>query len=225
MFLNIGEVDRKWNRRIEEKKSYWGDYGKLRGFTPGRAVYEAFLEIANELHSENHEKYGMEVTWKDLAYALAYASDWANDPGEFKTTEEILPPLWLNFYKQYRQEEAAKNVIKKKKHDEVASHKFTREQIENGWTMICEGNLPEEVKRIWRNSGPPRSSAHVIAEKAGVSIRDFVFWMVVFRQNGMMSEQMLYDEHLYCNEESWLLDREKLPDNLKSILKNLNADN
>jgi hypothetical protein len=58
---------------------------------------------------------------------------------------------------------------------------------------------------------------------AGVSLKDFVFWMIVFRDHGWMSENVVIDEHLYVNQEYFLKSHKLLGADMKRLLDRLSA--
>jgi hypothetical protein len=99
----------------------------------------------------------------------------------------------------------------------------------SGLRLIMPGNhyAPETSLMSsvgWRSSAPPRSSAHAIATKAGVTVKEFVFWMVVLRQRGWIDEIVSYDgEQLYKNENGWLAETAKLPEEVRKLLNTLNS--
>ena len=72
--------------------------------------------------------------------------------------------------------------------------------------------------QLRKASSSPRKSGHAIAKAADVPLKDFVFWMVVFRDHGWMSEDVVQGEHLYANREAYLRGHANLGEDMKELL-------
>ena len=200
MFLRLPDIG--W--RIEEKRSYWREHGKSQRLKPDQAVFRALEDIANSIYAEHSDRERMQATWLELAYAQYYAASSSEWDGQWVPPESRLSDRWKSYYAAHCVKRENEQRDKKHRAAEVQSHRFNRELVDEAWIKLLEGDVDREVKSIWRHSVPPRKSAHEIASQANVSIKDFVFWMVVLRDHGLMSEEIVLDEHLYCNQQSWL---------------------
>lgn len=221
MFLKLDDVGWRWGQRIEEKKAYWREHGKRRQLSPSQAVFRSFEDIADTIYAEHPDKEQMQSTWVELAYAQYYAASTADWDGPWVPAEQRIGERWRPYYATYRDKREAEKQEKKQRAEEVQSHRFDRKEIDDAWQKLLAGDVSRDLKAIWLHAEPPRKPAHQIATRANVSMRDFVFWMVVLRDHALLREEVVMDEHLYCNQRSWLEGRENLDQATKKLLDQL----
>jgi hypothetical protein len=221
MFLKLPDVSWRWDKRIAEKKAYWREHGKKRQLSPRQAVFRAFEDIADTLYLEHPDKDRMQTTWLELAYAQYYAAATADWDGPWVPPEQRLAERWQPYYATYHSKREADKQDKEQRAKEIQSYRFERKEIDTAWNRLMDGDVSRDLQAMWLHSGPPRKPAHQIASRAKMSMRDFVFWMVVLREQGFMSEEVVLDEHLYCNQRSWLEGRDNLDKGRKDLLDRL----
>ncbi len=225
IFLKTGDIEWKWIKRIEEKKSYWQVHGKLERLTPERAVFEAFLDISDILYLELCQKKEMASVWPDLAYALYYSASCVplqkNIKGQHTMPLELLPARWKEFFELHKELTNLKIAGKKAKSDEISSIRVPKEKAIEAWQQLCGGDISMVARKVWQNSYPPRSTAHEIAARSGVSIQDFIFWMLVFRSQGFMAEDVVFEERYYYNAGKKFSDNPKLSLELRKLFNQL----
>ena len=203
------EVGFGWSRRVDEKRSYWREHGRKQELTPNQAVFKAVEDIANSIYIEHSDRERMQSTWLELALIQKTAADSAKLDGQQVLSGTRLSDRWQTYYAAYCAKREEERSEKDRRAAEVQSHRFDRDAIDDAWHNLLAGNLSDEVRSIWLHSGSPRKTAHEIATQANVSIRDFVFWMVVLRDHGLMYEDIVWNEVLYSNcEDRKNLDRE-----------------
>lgn len=221
MFLKLPDIGWRWDRRIEEKRSFWREHGRRRQLTPSQAVFRAFEDIADTIYAEHADKERMQSTWVELAYAQYYAASTADWDGSWLSPDQRLAERWQPYYATYRAKREADKQDKQKRVEEIQSHRFDRKDIDEAWRKLLAGDVSRDVQAIWLHAEPPRKPGHDIASRAKVSVGDFVFWMVVLRDHGFMREEVVMDEHLYCNQRSWLEGRDNLDQDRKTLLGRL----
>ncbi|RWG50501.1 MAG: hypothetical protein EOQ62_04305 [Mesorhizobium sp.] len=219
--LPSGSESWTWSRRIAEKKAFWREQGKRRKMTANAAAYAGLLEVMDGIYSESRDRKDMQDVFVEFAAVLYYATIEHYDGGPYVLPEDRLPDRWKPFYEIYRNRRNDKEADLKKRADEIGEHRFPREEIGAAWNRLMSGDVPDEVRRIWKASSPPRKSGHAVAKAAGVPLKDFVFWMVVLRDRGWMSEDVVQDEHLYGNKEAFLQSHPSLGEDMKALLKDL----
>ncbi|RWF21269.1 hypothetical protein [Mesorhizobium sp.] len=219
--LPSGSESRTWTRRIAEKKAYWREQGKRQKMTANGAAYTGLLEVIDGIYAETRDRKDMQDVFVAFAGELYYATIENYEGGPYVPPEQRLPDRWKPFYETYRSRRNEKEADLKQRADEIGEHRFPREEIGAAWNRLMSGDVPDEVRRIWKASSPPRKSGHAIAKAAGVQLKDFVFWMVVLRDHGWMSEDVVQGEHLYANQEAFLRGRPNLGDDMKALLENL----
>jgi hypothetical protein len=210
----------KWDRRLDEKKAFWGERGKERGYTPEQAVFHALQETANEFYMAYSKDSGMEDTWLFLAEKLQWiASIYARDSDTYGTYENKLSAHWKTYYQQV-EEERQKS---KRRSAEVRSYRFPWKDVESAWDELIQGKAPDDAKRIWKAMLRSIKTAHEIADEAAVSVERFVFWMIVLRDNGLV-EEYPHDEPKYVKSSDARSDGEKLSSDHRAVLRALEED-
>ncbi|MER9202938.1 hypothetical protein NKH74_27745 [Mesorhizobium sp. M0933] len=180
--------------------------------TANGAAYTGLLEVIDGIYAETRDRKDMQDVFVAFAGELYYATIENYEGGPYVPPEQRLPDRWKPFYETYRSRRNEKEADLKQRADEIGEHRFPREEIGAAWNRLMSGDVPDEVRRIWKASSPPRKSGHAIAKAAGVQLKDFVFWMVVLRDHGWMSEDVVQGEHLYANQEAFLRGRPNLGD-------------
>jgi hypothetical protein len=165
----------------------------------------------------------MHDTFVSFAGALHFALSLKYEGKPYVRPEDRLPERWKPFYEENRRRREAKKADLKQRADEIQEHRFQREEIDDAWKRLLSGDVPDEARRIWKASGSPRKSGHAISSAAGVSLKDSAFWMIVFRQHGWMSENIVVDEHLYANQEHFLNSHQSLGADMRRLLDRLSA--
>lgn len=221
MYIKLNELDWRWSKRIEEKREYWREHGRNYKLTPDEAAYNALEDLANTVYVDHSGKDTMDSTWVELAQALYYASPLITSDGKYVPPKERLQERWRPYYEKYRLNQDAIKRDKESRANEIQSHRFDQDLLNEAWNKLIIGEVSGEVCAIWRCSGAPRKTGHQIATAAGVTLRDFVFWMVVFRTHGWMTEEVVMDEHLYCNQQRFLIGRENLNESMTKLLETL----
>ncbi len=181
--LSINVELLKWDRRLDEKLAYWEQHGKLRGYTPEQAAFNAMQEACNEFYEKFKLEPDMENTWREIGQKLGFiASVYLTDPG--MEGEKTLSDQWIKYYGQVTREWE----LARQRGEEIRSYRFGRAEIQCAWSDLLAGTAPPEAKRIW--SALPRviESAHVISKRADVTPKEFVFWMAVLRDHGLLTE-------------------------------------
>lgn len=136
-----------------------------------------------------------------MAYALVTAAPFIDEDGNYKEPESNLSGRWKGYHKKYQVARNQERAEKKRRTEEVQSFRFDITEIDAAWNGLTKGQVPEAAARIWRASYP-RKSAHEIAKDADVSLRDFVFWMCVFKRNLHMHENIVAGTHMYYRQQS-----------------------
>jgi len=221
--LPSGKEHWSWSRRIAEKKAYWREQGKRNRITATEAVCTALSEIIDGIYSETCDRKDMRDTFVAFAGALHFALSLDTEGKPYVRPDDRLPERWRPFYEENKRRREAKKADLKSRAAEIQEHRFQREEINDAWKGLLSGDVPDEARRIWKASGSPRKSGHAIASAAGVSLKDFVFWMIVFRQHGWISEDVVVDEHLYANQEYFLKYHKSLGADMKRLLDHLSA--
>lgn len=182
-------------RRLREKRSYWREQGKSSGLTPDEASFRAFKEFADEYYQENHTRPDDAINdFETFAYALEYAAPSFDRDGKYKERRTFLSTRWSAYLDKYNE----KRGVEEKTFEEVLRYKFPREEIDAAWGDLLRGDIPDEAIRIWQAAGGfPGQIAHSIVSIAQVSVREFVFWMVVFREHRLMTEHQFGAQHRY----------------------------
>jgi len=220
--LPSGSEHWTWSRRIQEKKAYWRERGKRDRMTAAGAVRTGLLEIIDGIYAETRDRSDMYDVFVGFAASLYNATgDDYREP--HIPTADRLTERWKPFHQEYRRRCEEKKADLGRRADELTAHRFSRDDIEAAWGRLLSGDVPDDTRRIWKAAASPRKSGHSIAEAAGVTIRDFVFWMVVFRDHGWMIEQIVIDEHLYVNQEYFLKSHQSLDADMKVLLERLSA--
>jgi hypothetical protein len=125
----------------------------------------------------------MEDTWREIGQKLGFiASVYLTDPG--MQGEKRLSDQWIKYYDQVTSEWK----LARQRGEEIRSYRFGLAEIHGAWSGLLAGTAPPEAKRIW--SALPRviETAHVISGRAGVTPKEFVFWMAVLRDHGLLTE-------------------------------------
>lgn len=213
-----------WGRQLEGAKAMHKRRGKASGKSPQLAAYEGFREVANAFYATYQDHPNMNVHWMLMAHGLYHCASGIFEEGY--DPKGRLGDLWRPHYEKYEAEEAAE----KKRLEEVLSHTFKWPEINEARSGLQGGNIPDTAERIWLHIPPENEphTAHEIAKRALVSIRDFVFWSVVFREHGILKERA--DRHPYLRSKRHVYSRwyDDLRDNLAkaacSPLRELHAD-
>ncbi len=221
--LPSGKEHWSWTRRIAEKKAYWREQGKRNHITPTEAVCTALTEIIDGIYAETRDRKDMHDTFANFAGALHFALSLDYEGKPYVRPEDRLPERWKPFYEENRRRREAKKADLKQRANEIQEHRFQREEIDVAWKRLLSGDVPDEARRIWKASGSPRKGGHAIASAAGVSLKEFIFWMIVFRDHGWMSEDVVIDEHLYANREYFLKSHKSLGSEMKALLVRLSS--
>ncbi len=187
-------------RKLQEKRYHWRErLGREgRGYRPREAAFRAFLEFANDYYSENCDRPDAERDFQDIAFALEFSAPYQDHEGNYKPERSFLSERWLKYLEDYRVRREAEKADRDNKYKEVLSHRFAIEEIESAWQSLLTGNIPPAARSVFLGAYP-RSSAHEIAEKTLLPLREVVFWAVLFRINGMMEEAVISDEHFYTS--------------------------
>ena len=126
--------------------------------------------------------------------------------------QDVMPELEAAISGQY-------DAASEERAEEVRSYRFQKESVREAWEKLRAGKAPDDARRIWQAMPNTVETAHEIAEEAGVSVETFVFWMVVFRDAGLVREYACsLGEPIYhrLSEETSDTDRE-------NVLRILNA--
>jgi hypothetical protein len=155
---------------------------KGRYYSPRLAVYKALEEFSDNYHHENQNRPECEAVFIEMGNVLARTAPYMDEKGNPINPDSLLSNLWKSYADKYRMKTEKKNSREKKEREEVQSFRFDLTEIEIAWQSLVEGNIPKEASRIWYHAYPA-NTAHIIAERASVSLRDFMFWMLVFRSH------------------------------------------
>lgn len=178
-FTRTGETQ---DPRLKEKKYIWREEkGRLRQLTPELAAFKALEEYCNEVFYDPRVKTKNEDFIQELALGLEYAAPRRDKNGGYVSQSDFLTEKWrqLAAAARARREEARRRDESLAR--EIQSYRFDSSVIATAWRHLCAGNVPAEAERIWRESGI-MDRADNIALRAGVNLKQFIFWMCVFRQ-------------------------------------------
>lgn len=186
-------------RRLQEKRAFWREQGRPRyNLTPNEASFRAFREFADEYYFENRNRPDIGKTFEELANALEWAAPYFDRNGKYCERETFLSDRWKDYFDQYKKRRKAEEET----FNEVLTHRFSKDEIDEAWNRICSGDIPNEAVRIWQ-AADKEKIAHDIVSDAKVSVRDFVFWMVVFREHHLMMEkQYAVIQHRYVRNNN-----------------------
>jgi len=194
-----------YNQGLQEKKYVWReDLGRRFNYSPRLAVYKGIEEYCDELYLWYLEQPGTRKDhFKEMAHALEQAAPYFDEDYHYKEQKTFLSDRWKPYLDAWHIGYDKKQANIKRDASEIESYRFELSEIDEVWNNMKKGEIPEIASRIWYYSYP-RKSAHRIAANAGVSIREFVFWMCVFKRHLNMVEKIQLGTH-FCyrhNEEN-----------------------
>jgi hypothetical protein len=185
---------------LKEKKYLWREEKGSR-LSPRLAVFRAYEEFCNDFYKRNVGRPGSEFQFMELAYALQYAAPYLDEAGNYQERTSALDDRWKNYYLAENEQREIKHKRKKENAEELQSHRFDLEVIDRKWNSMISDGIPDVATRIW-NQSFPRKSAVEIADSAGVSIRDFVLWMCVFKRHLKYREEVISGVHMYSRQQT-----------------------
>lgn len=99
---------------------------------------------------------------------------------------------WFYLTQQIQNTERVDEYLKNKRKYELYSYSFDMEQLTSSWNNIMKGNIPQEAILLYKIMFKDKhyNTAHNIAKQANISIKNFVYWMCVFRNNGLLEEHV-----------------------------------
>ena len=174
----------RWDRTVSGSREHWRQSGKQLGNSPQVAVFHALEEILNLLYREYREKGNLEQSWRKAARFLWEASLVSDTSEGGFVSGNLMKGFWKTTADAVREERSQRD----KQREELASIRIDYMDADRLWNKLLLGEIPVAAKSIWRAARPPRSTAHKIVERANVSLQEFVLWMVVFRDHGLMQE-------------------------------------
>lgn len=194
-FFEIINFKHYSHNKIKEKKYLWREE-KGRHYSPGRAVFSAYEEFCNEYYAQHKGEPNIEKDFLEMGHALEYAAPKYDEDGNDLHPMTYFDQRWQDYAERGRVHHEAEKARKRRSAKEIESLRFKPSEIDAAWERLISDDIPEEASRIWFHSFP-KKPGHDIANEAGVSIRDFVFWMCVFRQHLGFVEVLISGTHLY----------------------------
>jgi hypothetical protein len=195
IFFNFIKFHHPADQRIREKKYLWREE-KGRWYSPRLAAYKAYEEFCEEYYRANIDLPNSEQDFIQMGAALESAAPYLDEEGKYKDSASFLTDKWRTYLSVYRVEREKEKNEEEKHSNEITSFRFDMSELDSAWNRICEGNIPDVASRIWHHAFP-RKSGHEIAREAGVTLREFVFWMCVFRRHLGLTEQVVVGTHMY----------------------------
>lgn len=122
-----------------------------------------------------------EYFFKEFAVGLENAAPHRDKNGGYVFKCDFLTEKWRELAAAAR---ARRDEVRRRDEilaKEIQSYRFDSLVISTAWRHLCEGHVPAEAERIWRESGT-MDRADNIALRAKVNLKEFMFWMCVFRQ-------------------------------------------
>lgn len=111
------------------------------------------------------------------------------------------------------------DAASKERAEEIRSYRFQKESVREAWEKLMAGKAPDDARRVWQAMPNSVETAHEIAKEAGVSVETFVFWMVVFRDAGLVREYAYsLGEPIYHRSSEMTSDTDR-----RNVLRILNA--
>jgi hypothetical protein len=101
-FVDNKDVPIRWERRLREKKAYWRENGKRQKMSVSHAIFQALIEIADELYREEAQNPRLGGVWPRLADRLYFAATTLGHVPGIPVPINRLPDRWRDFYEQYR---------------------------------------------------------------------------------------------------------------------------
>lgn len=167
----------KWIERMHEKRAYYQVHRSKLPAThkddPSKAALWAKLDLSNEFYEEYGDRVP-EEDWQALAEWLAYSADLSKQ----------LPEPWMSFYKTKKSLYNA-DVARV---DEIMSLRFPMSDIDTSWALIKRQSIPYEAERVWEVLCKQWLELDEIASRSKQTLEDCLFWLIVFRENGLIEE-------------------------------------
>jgi hypothetical protein len=179
-------------------------------------------------NADNKDKSDVRAYFEEIAHALEQAAPNEDKKGKYQERRSFLSERWEKYFHDYLVRREAERADREEKYNEVISHRFPREEIDAAWQRLISGDIPLAAKKIWK-SASTRTSAHDIARTANVSLREVVFWTVVFRDHHIMREDLVWNEHLYVSWYPYIFGSvgrsgpSELPEPIATLVDRLNS--
>jgi hypothetical protein len=109
-FLEFPQIHYSWSRRVKEKRAHWRERGRRQMLPANDAIFNALVEIANDLYGVSKDNERMSAIWPLLADRLYFAScEISHVPGK-SIAFDRLPAQWQQFYEQRRNNDAERST-------------------------------------------------------------------------------------------------------------------
>ncbi|WP_246082583.1 hypothetical protein [Rubellimicrobium rubrum] len=166
------------SRPVEEKQAYWRQHGRER-FTPEDAALRARDEIADELLRAARTNERVRDGLGEVAHSIALE---APTRDRLKESFRSLSEEWWSIYLDHTEKQNARFAF----YREIASQKFSRDELASAWGRLLEPKMPEAVLRLWEASRERRHVAD-LAASMGVSAKEMALWMRVLSDHDLGS--------------------------------------
>lgn len=185
------------SNELQEKRFHWRErLGRLRGLTPEEAAFRAYEEFAETYVAANRGQPEAEHEFQDMAFALEYAAPFADKDGQYRDRKSFLSPFWLAYLEKHQARRAGEKSEQERQTAEILSLRFEQSELDEAWAKLVAGDTPWQAKAVFKASRV-RTTPHQIASKTGVEIRAVMFWLIVFRSQGLVEEAVVADRHMY----------------------------
>lgn len=194
----MGFFEKFDSHTLNEKRYHWRErLGRLDNLPPREAAFKAFQDFANTYYKETPDKNDASAVleFQEIAGGLEMAAPYQDRDGNLKERRSFLSERWRAYFDDYKTRRDKEKAERKRKFNEVIAIRFTDEQLDTGWNQLVSGDIPSSVKGVWRAAHATKTP-YQISEDANVSLHDTVFWALVLRNQGLMSEWT------YAGEES-----------------------
>lgn len=185
------------SNELQEKRFHWRErLGRLRGLTPEEAAFRAYEEFAESYVAANRGQPEAEREFQDMAFALEYAAPFTDKDGHYCDRKSFLSPFWLAYLEKHRARRTDEKSEQERQTAEILSLRFEHHDLDGAWAKLIAGETPWQAKAVFEASRV-RTTPHQIAAKTGVDIRAVMFWLIVFRTQGLVEEAVVADRHMY----------------------------
>jgi len=124
----------------------------------------------------------------NVAFSLKF-----NDQDAYRSIGE----RWVEYHQRYRDRREVEKTRKQSQTEKVLSHRFSVDHLEEAWLALLAGDVGSEPRSVWR-AARSRKSAHDIVKSSLVALDRTMFWLMVFRLHSLVTEEVVMEEHLYC---------------------------